>query len=436
MSENKNKRAGLDYLVEKSANMRRVIEELKATVEVTSTGITNFVVNHENPLLVESILLEAFKTEQLFNETVKFDAVELQHGRPGKGSSVRYFDELIYGTYKTKLNKEDETVPDMDEQLGIFHREENGLTTRASIKRKLVDSGCKDRILIINNMDYSLDFCKTDHPGQIDTRALFILDKFRHPTARNGCALILVTNKRLDLPFPVNSVEINVVSRFEVIHILNIFIKHYRDQNVRLLINETEAKQITRKLTGLSYCGACDALAYCLTRSKSTKDGVDIIDMAKVLKLLRTKVNKDLMVGGFGLAQLEARPWEDYICPEQSNFTYDVKKLMRDFKEVEHLTEERKTLSKDLKSEKNQSKFDNGLERVGDIEKDIDDIQSRMPHVIVLHGQGGVGKSAFPVHLAGLLDMDVWDFNVNATHSKWIGQGGEQMRESLEKMHA
>jgi len=43
-------------------------------------------------------------------------------------------------------------------------------------------------------------------------------------------------------------------------------------------------------------------------------------------------------------------------------------------------------------------------------------------------------NSAFPIHLAGLLDFDVWDFNLNAVHSKWVGEGSKQMRESLSKI--
>jgi SpoVK/Ycf46/Vps4 family AAA+-type ATPase len=57
-----------------------------------------------------------------------------------------------------------------------------------------------------------------------------------------------------------------------------------------------------------------------------------------------------------------------------------------------------------------------------------------MPHVIVLYGKGGVGKSSFPVHLAGLLNFDVWDFNIGASHSKWVGEGAERMRDSLQKI--
>jgi SpoVK/Ycf46/Vps4 family AAA+-type ATPase len=436
MSEaSKNEQVGISYLVEKSPSINEMIRSLKSTASMSVSGIINFVVNHENPMLVERILNKSFSAKQLFNETVRLDAVELQHGRPGKGASVRYFDELIYGTYKKKENKDGDLAPDMNEQHGTINRVDNGLVTRAGLKQSPSDGGCPDRILIINNIDYCLDFCSPDKPGVIDTRALFLLDKFRHPDNRHGCTLIFVTNKKLILPFSVDTIEIAPVREFEVKHILNVFIKLYRDMGTKLIINETQVKQIIRKLSGRTYNDACEVVCYCLLRSRTTENGVKVIDMEKALKMLRSKINRDLMDNGFGLTQLESRPWEDYICPEQSEFTYDVKKLMRDFTEVNLLGEERKNLSNSLKKEKDKEKFQEGLTKVESIGKTINGLRTRMPHVIVLYGQGGVGKSAFPVHLAGLLGMDVWDFNINATHSKFIGESSLQMRESISKIN-
>jgi SpoVK/Ycf46/Vps4 family AAA+-type ATPase len=438
MSEKKESnhgKIGIDYLVGRSPNIKNVISELKSVCSMSVTGITNFVVNHENPLLVEYILKQSIDVKQLFNGTVKIDAVEVQHGRPGKGASVRYLDELIYGTYKLKKDPNGDPIPDINEQTGAIRREENGLVTRSGLRKKPSDGGCKDRLLVVNNIDYSLDWCKPEDPGKVDTRALFLLDKFRNPASRWGCGLIIVTNEKLDLPFKIGTVEMPSVTAFEVKHMLNRYILLYRDKKVKLIISETEIKQIVRKLSGLTYNDSCHVLAHCFLKSVRTNEsGEEYMDMAEVLKNLRTKINKDLMDDGFGLTQLAPRPWEDYICPEQSNFTYDVKKLLRDFEEVDILSDERKSLANSLKNKKNSKKFDEGLEKINFLESGIDDLRTRMPHIIVLHGQGGVGKSAFPVHLAGLLDMDVWDFNINATHSKWIGQGAEQMRNSLEKI--
>ena len=94
------------------------------------------------------------------------------------------------------------------------------------------------------------------------------------------------------------------------------------------------------------------------------------ISGALIIKKLRVKINQSFMQDGFGLTHLQARPWEDYICPESSNFTYDVNKIMRDFKEIERLKTE------------NSSKNDDIIEA----------IQIRMPHIFVLYGKGGVGK--------------------------------------------
>jgi hypothetical protein len=240
--------------------------------------------------------------------------------------------------------------------------------------------------------------------------------------------MILVTNKPLDLPFKINTVEIEPVGNFEVRHILNVYMKTFKDKKFDIHVTPSQIEQVVRKLSGLTYTEACDVLGYSLIRARN-KDDKQTIDMSKALRVMRKKVNADFMNGGFGLQQLVARPWEDYICPEESNFTFDVKKLLRDFQEVEKLTAEHKTIVEGKKSTKAV------MAKEEELVKNMDDLRMRMPHVIVLYGLGGVGKSAFPIHLAGLLDMDVWDFNINSTHSKWIGQGSEQMRESLKKIN-
>jgi SpoVK/Ycf46/Vps4 family AAA+-type ATPase len=94
---------------------------------------------------------------------------------------------------------------------------------------------------------------------------------------------------------------------------------------------------------------------------------------------------------------------------------------MRDFKEIERLKVLMETAVEKGEDDSNYNDI-------------IEAIQIRMPHIFVLYGKGGVGKSAFPIHLAGLLEFDVWDFNINAVHSKWVGEGSKQMRETLKKI--
>ena len=415
----------IKYMINNSNRYKSLIQTLKSTASLSITGITNFVVDHENPYLVDCILKQAFKQEQLFNGTVYIDAVELQHGRPGRGSSVRYLDELIYGTFQM-IDKGGQQVPDVDPETGVLKRQANGLTNRKGL-RLTGDEECLDKLLIIRNIDFCLDFCKSEDPGVVDTRALMLLDRFRDPKYRLACGLILITNKPLNLPFSINTVEIKYCSNFEVRHFLNVYLKTFQAKNFDIQITESQVQQIVRKLSGMTYNQVGDILGYSFVRSKSNGDKKSI-DMVKVLKVMRKKVNSDFMNGGFGLTQLESRPWEDYICPSASNFTFDIKKLLRDFTEVDKLMVEQKS----LKDKKKRTKKETGRSDV--ITDTIDQLRTRMPHVIILYGQGGVGKSAFPIHLAGLLDMDVWDFNINATHSKWIGQGSEQMRGSLNKI--
>jgi len=405
----------LKYLVGNSKKILSLCKTLKSTASMSATGITNFVTNFENPYLVDFILKSSFEKEQLFNGTTDFDSVELQQGRPGRGASVHYLDELIYGTYKI-IQKDGQATPDIDPQTGVIRREPNGLVNR----KGLYHGKCQDKMLIVKNIDYCLDFCKSESAGLVDTRGLFLLDKFRDPRHRLGCSLILVSNKKLDVPFEINTVEIEPVGNFEVRHIINVYVKTFTERSYVISFTEPQIDQVVRKLSGLTYTESCDALAYALIRSKD-RNNSKLVDIQKMLRILRKRVNTRFMEGGSGLTQLESRPWEDYICPETSSFTFDVKKLLRDFREVATLTEEEKKLEKQP-------------EKMAEVSRTIENLRIRMPHVIILYGKGGVGKSAFPVHLGGLLDMDVWDFNINATHSMWVGKGAEQMREALKKI--
>ena len=403
-------------LVQTSDGLKRCSTELVVATRMSLTGITNLVVNHEDPLMVDAFLLHSFKMQDLYNNTIEIDAIELQGGGPGKGRAAGYLDELIFG--KIEMEKDpnsDMMLPVYDAQTGKRKRKSDGFVNRNDVKQEKA----KDITLIIRNLDYALDFCKSDAPGEIDSRTIAIFDNFRHASVRNRCRLLLVTNKPLKLPFNIRTVEMPRLTEFEARHLIDAFFDKYRAKYT-LKYTEPQITQMCRKLCGLIYTESGDALAYALSRSESPKDS-KIIDVGKALKLLRDKINANFLENGHGLQQLTARPWEDYICPASSNFTYDVEKMLRDFKEIET-----------VKKEEEVTRLNGGNTIVQ--ENVIEAIQKRIPHVIVLYGKGGVGKSAFPIHLAGLLDFDVWDFNVNATHSKWIGEGSKQMRESLKKI--
>jgi hypothetical protein len=103
------------------------------------------------------------------------------------------------------------------------------------------------------------------------------------------------------------------------------------------------------------------------------------VDQLKIVKNLRFNINKSFMQDGFGLTALTPKPWEDYILPETSHFTYDVGKILRDFDEIAGLKLQQNTYSRTGKND-------------GNIARNIEAIQTRMPHVIVLFGRGGVGK--------------------------------------------
>jgi hypothetical protein len=409
---------GFRTLIQKSTVFQHLKEELKSAVKISMTGITNLIVNHEDSVLVDDFLKECFKLEELYNNTYDIDAVELQAGSPGKGYSTKYIDELIYGTFDTKIDP-DSGVPvvETDPLTGKRKRRPDGFVTR----REVIKGEFKDKTLIIKNIDYSLDFCK-DTPGVVDPRSSWIFDNFRKTNVKRGCRLLIVTNKKIVLPFSTRTIELSPVSELEANHVIDSFIRLYNRYEYEIVFTKSQMEQMVRKISGLTYTLAADSIGYSFSASESPK-GSKKINSSLVLKHLREKINKGFMENGHGLSHLVSRPWEDYICPESSNFTYDVKKILRDFTEIARL------------KASEEENIKNGIDETETV-KTIEAIQHRIPHRIVLYGKGGVGKSAFPVHLAGLLEFDIWDFNINATHSKWIGEGSKQMREDLNKISA
>lgn len=415
--EKKGSDINFNSLVKESKTFQKLKSDLQIATKLSLTGITNLVVNHEDPCLVDAFLKECFKMQELYNNTIDIDAVELQQGQPGKMKGYGFLDELIYGSIETVVDPDlDIPVPKTDPQTGKRIRNPDGFVSR----REVLRGDFKDKLLIIKNVDFSMDFISKEEPALIEPKALNIFDNFRNPSIKKGCRILLITNLKLKLPFQVRTVEISPVDEYEANHIIDSFLDLYTNANYEVNLTNSQKDQIIRKLSGLTYTEAGDVLAYSLSDSETPPKSKKI-DSVLMLKTLRKAINKKFMEKGFGLTQLTTRPWEDYICPESSNFTWDVKKLLRDFNEVSDL---RKKSEKCVVEGKDESKHEDLIER----------IQTRMPHVIVLSGKGGVGKSAFPIHFAGLLGFDVWDFNVNAVHSKWIGQGSEQARNSIKSI--
>lgn len=404
---------GVKSIVEGSDAFQALKNELYVNAVMSRTGITNFVVNHEDPALVEAFLKFCFDTTRLYHHTVGIDAVELEYGAPGVGNSTKRLDELIYGTFKLVTDPSTGAESyEYDQKTGRRVRNSDGFVSRTNAKNKMA----KDRFLIINNLDFSKDFCPVT-PGVIE-RSLWVLDKFRDPNLRNQCKIILVTNKPIRLPFNTRVVEIPRVNAFSANTIIDNYINAYKEGNYEVEFAPSQRQHIVRKLIGMTYTNGADTLAQAMQESRDEKSSAKRIDTEKVVRVLRKKINASLMRDGVGLTHLSPRPWEDYICPETSSFTYDVMKILRDLEEIKRLNAIKKKME------------DGGIE-ADEVVSTIESLQSRIPHVIVLYGKGGVGKSAFPVHLAGLLDFDVWDFNINATHDMYVGEGARKMREAL-----
>ncbi len=398
-------------VINNSPSLTKLKQELIISTKLSLTGITNLVVNYENPLLVDEFLKSCFTLGSLYRNSVNIDAVELQNGSPGAMNSYNTLDQLIYGTIKTNVDQQlGIEMPIINPQTGAREREMDGFVNRQSVLTKQA----KDMNFIIRNVDASIDFCCNESPGEIHLRSLDLFNKFRHSKTRNTCRLILVTDIPLKLPFSIRTIQLSPLSDYEAKDLLNNFVSLYFNHGYTVNLSESTVTQIARKLCGLTHTVGGDIIGACMAKSENPKSS-KIIDQDIVLKSVRREINERFISMGNGLTQLNSRPWNDYICPTSSNFTWDVKKMLRDLREIDRLNAE-------MLKNANKNKFAETIEQ----------LQMRIPHVIMLYGQGGTGKSAFPIHFAGLLGFDVWDFNINSLHSKYVGEGSERARNSIE----
>jgi len=362
----------IPYFIINSDNYQNLKNELQCAVRTSYTGITNLVVNYEDPLIVDEFLNECFPIDTLYRGTINIDAVELQQDSAGSGICLRYLDQLIYGTFKEE-NEGDVPFFKTDSRTGKRERLQNGFVNR----KEVISGKFKDKTLIIRNIDAASDFC-TDEVGLISQKSLYIFDNFRNPIIKGKCNILLVTNKRLILPFKIRVVEFNPINKFEAEFLINSIIDLYDTNKYTISFTKNQKEQLIRKVSGLTYTNAGDAIIHSVSQSESPK-GSKIINPNIVLKKIRERINKNYMEDGFGLTQLTSRPWEDYICPESSNFTFDVYKILRDFKEIESL---RKLSEERVLKKEDETEYENLIEA----------IRNRIPHVIVIYGKGGLGK--------------------------------------------
>lgn len=412
-------------LIKESESFKKLKQDCLVAVKLSLTGITNLVVNYEDKDLVSEFIDSCYNAdEDLYHGTQDIDAVELQYGAPGRANATNYLDELIFGSFEREEDESGLGVEGpikIDPKNGQRLRKNNGFVSR----REHQHGHAKDSILIIKNIDYCLDFCH-EKPSVVDPTSLHIFDTFRHPRIRKGAKILLITNEKIVLPFKIRTIQFEPVDEYAGIHLIQSVVNLFQKHKVRVNFTSEQITQMARKLSGLTYTEAADIFTSTMSSSREsdgTKDltGEQAVNSLKVIRKLRRKINENFMENATGLTHLAPKPWEDYICPKSSNFTYDVKKITRDFDEINDLKRSRQGL---ISSGEDDS----------ELARNIDAIRTRMPHVIVLYGKGGIGKSAFPIHFAGLLDFDVWDFNVNASHSKWVGEGPERMREALSKI--
>ena len=422
-------------LAANSDSLKNLAKLLKVSTSIAPTGIVNFVVGHEDPILVRAVLEQAFNNDEIMDRTFGYDAFELQHGNPGGKKASSFIESKIFGSVKMKKGPNDVLIPEIEPTTGARIRNKDGLVNRPEVQA--IENPTKERTLVISNIDTSLDFCPMDSHGAIDLRNGQMFVTFTNKNVRHTTRLLLVTSEPLSfkkvnstIPFPCTRIDFPKLSEFEAKNVLHDYISFYVYRNTTKYIfnmSKRQEEQAIRKLVGLTYMQAREAVVFSLCCSRKENTEIDhkngtILDANLFLKELRKRINGLYLREAKGITTLESRPWEDYVLPDTSNFSYHVKNMLRDFQEIALLRGDLKKLQE----------ANNPQAEV--LENQIEALENNIPHTMLLYGKGGVGKSAFPVHYAGLLGYDVIDFNINAMHSKWIGEGGENIRKALESI--
>ena len=133
-TDQKSKSLGFEPLVENSVKFKQLKNECVVAAKLSLTGITNLVVNYEDPCLVNCFLKSCFKTNELYRGSYEIDAVELQRGSPGAGYAAQYLDQLIFGTFDEEDDASgmDVKVPKRDPNTGKRFRNPDGFVNRKS----------------------------------------------------------------------------------------------------------------------------------------------------------------------------------------------------------------------------------------------------------------------------------------------------------------
>ena len=157
---------GFETLIENSEKFQNIKNRCIDSVKLSLTGITNLVVNHEDPCIVDSFLQAAFQSKELYKGTTKIDAIELQQDSSGQGMAISYIDQLIYGSFETQTGSDPDDIDvkyKMDGRTGERKRKSDGFINRAEVLTKVA----ANKLLVIRNIDYCNDFCGVK-PATVD----------------------------------------------------------------------------------------------------------------------------------------------------------------------------------------------------------------------------------------------------------------------------
>lgn len=235
---------------------RAIKRQLRVSDRMSVSGITNFVVNYEDPALIDIFLDHIYTPKELYRATNKIDVAQLAY-------APRYLDDLIFGSFTLAINSE----------TGVNEKNRDGFVNREEHDCQIP----QDRYLIIRNID---SIAYNDY--------FRILNRFRSPLVKLGCSIILVTDLALSLPFPFFKIFLPAIDKDVSNIIIKSFVQVCRNCGYEVIVTEQDCESMHQIIiaNGATYTVAAQLISkvcvnYILTQPPENKKVIDFSDIVK-----------------------------------------------------------------------------------------------------------------------------------------------------------
>lgn len=229
------------------------------------------------------------------------------------------------------------------------------------------------------------------------------------------------------------------------------------------LVSDSVKKRMASYISGLNVRDAIQAARTTLEYSITTREGNDVLkpqvkcDIDKLVKTLREDVNRRIQTDVLGVKLEHASvTFDEYAYKKTSKWAKKVQAAGRVKMSLES-TNERLNLDRvglkeideilDSGVDKNGKPINEADEKwyaskrrmlairiAGNEQKRLSMGANNLPHIYLLWGKPGVGKSIWADALANLFDLTIVDVDITAQFDKWVGSSGKNARGLLNMM--